>query len=104
MKAFFAFFFGVLICFSSNANFTNKNQEGTSKMLLCMGMSEIAMEAFEMKNNKKKLIYKKTDDLLIAILIKKSMDVGYKAKTKEEAASKGFEACAESKIWNEISN
>lgn len=81
----------------------NESTQGASKMLTCIAASETAIDAFELKQNKKKLVYHKTDDILAAVLVKKAMDAGYKSKSVADAAKAGFESCIKSKIWNENS-
>lgn len=74
-----------------------------SKTFICIAAAETAIDAFELKQSRRKLVYHKTDDLISAIIVKQSMDIGYKAKSEKEAARISFDKCVNSNIWNETS-
>ena len=79
---------------------TRVKAEEVSKFDICLKASFIAVENFDRKQGGLKLKYAKVNDVVEALLLKPAAEIGYyKAKSIEEAASKGFASCVEHKLW-----
>ncbi len=80
-----------------------RNEEAASKMLICMEAGRAAGYAFDIKESKQRLVYPKIDDVVLAALYKRAMDIGYKAPDYQKAVQNGHDSCVKSKLWNENS-
>ena len=95
-----SFFVWILTVLFAVLGASQAKAQEVSKFDICLKASFISVENFDRKQNNLKLKYAKVNDIFEALLLKPAAEIGYyKAKSIEEAASKGFASCVEHKIW-----
>lgn len=91
--------FVLMICISFAAN-----AQGAPKMLVCIEMAFVAGEAFETKNQNKKVSYPVIQNKVERSLTHRAIWVGMRSKSYQEAVQRGHDSCVNSKVWAEINN
>lgn len=80
-----------------------QEKKGAPKFLLCMEASYVAGEAFDRKQQGRKLEYPPaTGDIIYDAFLKEATLIGRKAKSFSEAVDTANKACVNSKFWQEL--
>ena len=74
-----------------------------SKFGVCVEAGAVASYTYNLKVEKKKLQYPKTDDVIMAVFYKQAADYGYRKATSEyDAAYTAHVQCLRSNLWSSL--